>query len=1692
MKKSTLKKGGIVLLGAMTLFGTGTLSWANQDEDPNLIKKGVASWLELGADNRIESEGGNIEELLPFVKMDLTDATKGTHDGALKMHYHSAMKFDTLGVNLLPGVTVAFAGAESETPEAGRFMGDNYESDHQNINTSSIFKVKMSSGEYGMGIYPTTNAVSAHAEFVVSTRGLKDVRRISLDLSAKGANKVINSKRSWDAVYYIYDLDGSFVKSYSKEDVFVTSKATVDENLLKQVELQTSEATDDVVARGDLDNKIVRVVLSAGKAEGDGATIFDTEALLVISNLHVDFLRPEISFNEPTTDLYEAGAGRNTFCKADTLKTTVEFWNSVGVAQGEPMRGSDKLYFEKEQASFYELSVAYPFALQGIVASYNNEEELDDKGVATTIPVSDFGEDIEVISAKYNSPENIAKYGVAADSVVTYRIPRDHFISLDKEDQDKNAYSLRFAYGFNPMEVGKFDAKEYIKGTTSARSSSSAAVELKGSSIPTYKGKNEQTFKKYREVLTSPIEFKNLPYFNAIAQEVDGKMTITQNNYRNYDGHGLMLKNVTEADEDATGRYNDNVIQRGWAITIYKEWDDDAEDWKKEEGEYLIDTLYIGRDDLVNSFEKGSWYDYQMLLENDFFTTIEKNQEPPYVVDEKFKYSFGNIKDMTIIDCSGNVTNKQIIAIDAVFRCERKDFNVSDDESLAPSELFELDPTWAYSPYLGKNNSTITVGETVIREANKEEGIVEVKANPSYFSGADFAAKKNGAIYEGPIKLNMAQAFVWYKFEDDKDMLSDKFNLDKNDLLGTYTGRADIFYSGYKISGLNGPKMQSRTHTVRIYGIGDNMEVNDKGIATIKIFKEKIRRDQESGNSSSTDDSFEFTNNGFFFTYDDTAEEPNSKYITASWKANTSMSDMAKDWRGTNVTDTLYINVDLSTAAMRESIKEDGIPVQIVYQPQNERYSFIEALIDGLVSEDGNVEDAMKASKLSWLDHAAQFGILVDNGHNEFYTFGTTDKGMISSMTVDTKIGSYANFAEFVNDRFMDKPNGNIHGVYKDAYPKDHGTYYVGSDCLNPTPREREFIISGLNLINDVEILVNSMASDSTFKKVIVAVPDADGEGYGSVTEKDGKYILSPNKYGEMLFVVNTTFAPTAADRALATDTVIAVGGESRMKHYVKDTINLIPVQTDGHDKVYFFDLNKKNSWTAPNGDEAYSIFKSHYGAYLTDTLSTVIKGDVRVPEVWLSSNVEGTDTINAKTFNFGTIVAGEEADSVIYVQGKDLPLDLDDPKLDENLVEPVLSVIADGNFTSDIEAIDIHTAATAYKTANSLDYIDGVIVAPVTVTATPDCDEVCASEGVFTVDGLCGNLKKDAKIAFAPALKSGFEVTVNKTNGGRADISWEEVKGAEYYTVSIGHYLAEKISENIFISNMVAQNDKITATLYNGTGADINSDMTINYMLVVKGVNAEGETVYSDAKDGKELNQTVWKSNVPYNFTFEAAPMSDDIKYVVGLYEFDTTADNQIDIYEFDGIYSKLNRKYAKGQILPMNKGSFNIVDWSTLSVKLPEVGFVAEATSAKTTLNKVTAIELLSRTTYDVVVTAYNDCLKDADGKTQEFKSADAQIASSISEGGDGNIQFEGVEGPEDPSVGNENINATAIKAIGGKGQVTILNAAGQKAVVANILGQVIANTVISSDNATFPASAGAVVVKLEDGTVLKAMVK
>ena len=72
------------------------------------------------------------------------------------------------------------------------------------------------------------------------------------------------------------------------------------------------------------------------------------------------------------------------------------------------------------------------------------------------------------------------------------------------------------------------------------------------------------------------------------------------------------------------------------------------------------------------------------------------------------------------------------------------------------------------------------------------------------------------------------------------------------------------------------------------------------------------------------------------------------------------------------------------------------------------------------------------------------------------------------------------------------------------------------------------------------------------------------------------------------------------------------------------------------------------------------------------------------------------------------------------------------------------------------------------------------------------------------------------------------------------------------------------------------------------------------------------------------------------------------------------------------------------------------------------------------------------------------------------------------------------------------NEAISAAAVTVVAGEGNVTIAGAAGKKVVIANILGQTIANTVLTSDNATIAAPAGVVVVAVEGEAAVKAIVK
>ena len=75
---------------------------------------------------------------------------------------------------------------------------------------------------------------------------------------------------------------------------------------------------------------------------------------------------------------------------------------------------------------------------------------------------------------------------------------------------------------------------------------------------------------------------------------------------------------------------------------------------------------------------------------------------------------------------------------------------------------------------------------------------------------------------------------------------------------------------------------------------------------------------------------------------------------------------------------------------------------------------------------------------------------------------------------------------------------------------------------------------------------------------------------------------------------------------------------------------------------------------------------------------------------------------------------------------------------------------------------------------------------------------------------------------------------------------------------------------------------------------------------------------------------------------------------------------------------------------------------------------------------------------------------------------------------------------------ATANDEIAVEGVTVVAGNGQVTIMGAAGKNVTITNILGKVIANQTIASDNATIAVPAGIVAVAVEGEAAVKAIVK
>ena len=81
--------------------------------------------------------------------------------------------------------------------------------------------------------------------------------------------------------------------------------------------------------------------------------------------------------------------------------------------------------------------------------------------------------------------------------------------------------------------------------------------------------------------------------------------------------------------------------------------------------------------------------------------------------------------------------------------------------------------------------------------------------------------------------------------------------------------------------------------------------------------------------------------------------------------------------------------------------------------------------------------------------------------------------------------------------------------------------------------------------------------------------------------------------------------------------------------------------------------------------------------------------------------------------------------------------------------------------------------------------------------------------------------------------------------------------------------------------------------------------------------------------------------------------------------------------------------------------------------------------------------------------------------------------------------------VEGQAAPTA-NEGVSATEVKVISTDGAINIKNAAGKNVVISTILGQIVANEVLTSDNATISVPAGIAIVSIDGEEAVKVSVR
>lgn len=1703
MRKSTLVKGGsAALLCAMAFYGLSPMLNAADPDYANI----KAPWYKtVNSVTQWEDEGGLVTESM----MKLTERVN-VHDHWIANstsygNYESLIDFTQMGAGVMNGVFATFlnvdpTSANYQKPFTGKYLEMDYSEikNHEIMNTAEYMKFTDEKGNTGLGIYQNQNA-SARVDFVYSTKGLTGVESVELDVRAFGNTDLVNRKIDWTFDVYVYNLDGSFVSQMvSDRAIFTAKNHTIGERHLTHVKASVSDADNqnpNSWQQGSLDNKIIIVMLRGAKSVEDPESdtgSSDTEPLTVFTNARLAFTRPDVAFGAANTKVFEAGAGRNTSCAPDTLVTNVEFWNTLyknnysktnnvytdkfSAAFRDGLYEADQDAAPQEELAYYELNVEYPFIADKMeVSKESNLAEVD--GWVS-------------LDAMFEADKIGRKGTPGVDKKVTYLIPREYFVQTDATDDRDCKSSARFTYYFAPQEVKAFDKDDYIWSTITAEASDTARYALQGTSIPEYNELNDLHFDEYLDFKTAKVSFKNLPYFNSF------------NNGREMDEmhYGeLLLVNQTKAPKHSTGRYDDDVNIKGWKIVYTK-------DGKK-------DSTYVPGRYLPMTVQGHSYTDYAAWLEE---------HGCPDCCIEDYPEVVGTDATVKVIDCSGNIYSN-IVSVNAIFKYHRGDVNIGDDESKYVNETYTINPALTYDASIAR----------YFENGNTLDGTTYT------YSGQDLMDGKSDAVYSGPIKIFGNNTFVWFQ-DTDQSLLSHAMGVMSSELLKYFEkiDRKDFFFAPY--DEWDGYKYESRPHTVKVFATGLKPDVEGGTVASIKIFKEQFSK------TEGIDDAVYHTN-AFMFSAESldfakvyvkkgSQEKPIEEYNGAVFGK----------FIGMSVGDTLVYKVDLDDDYAVQYVEETGLDMTVKYVPYND------VNLVPIVAESWN--ECFKGTP-NIFHHVAQFGATTANnkGWNEFYTFGTTDRGLVTTMNADKVIGSYTSFYSFLTQQFGSCNTcggGNIlneyslnsgsssenwvpapNFIYNEMFRKDYKTRYVNT-CY--PVRDGQFIIAGLNIVDPVDMEVFSNKKGA-FEYEVTVLGDMNGEAYGRVDTVGTMVQISPNKYGEVLALVSAKFDPKDRNGLEMTIDTITSGSEKGMwaRYYAKDSIRLAPQQhgadVEKYNRVYFFDLDDyKHNLTVNDQRWADLGVWAPYGINVNDTLTAGIKGDVKVPEVWFSSDAAGKNKIDA--FQFGVVNGGASKDSVFYIQGRDLPHYGTTVSGEESKIEQEINLLSASDlFTFGtnkakevklfIREKSMELAATAEENPytfkggeNDLvnNVLRGDVAAKIDVRATPNVEDLCDVENALSLSAVC-DVQKDLPLAFTAGLEMPYikDMEPGDVGGSDARIKWTATPGAQYYQVAVGRFTPKYTSEDVFMSEVRADDASKTiwVELFNATGDVIHRDNKVNYWLEVT-------KEYTDAagKPQKEVtkvsvdNFELQGNTQPIDRNWGYAPIAHQmdnmelttditkpVKYTIRLMEGFQTDAHQIDIYLFDTPATWMVRKPVPG--MPINGGEFNTGDWRTEVGSLPtayyewqdDINFDGEESfKVSATSTSIAVHNLIPQTAYTARVRAFNECV----GGEEMIPSEDYyDFATSKTATSTGDIYFD--EADEHDPVSNESINTTDVTVLGGQGKVTILNAANKNVVISNVLGQTIANTTINSDNVTFNAPAGIVVVVV-DGTTVKAVVK